>query len=206
MANKTRAIQINQLDLIRLNLTLDHIENGAKRAMANAINKTLPTVRTHASKLIRETVTIKSEYAKKTLFLHYANLGTVTGKFSVQSGMQPFSRFDVRQVKDGVSVKVRTNKPRKIIREAFLITFASGHKAVVWRKFGHHKDPKPVRKNTPYARLKREFRFPLGQLFGPRTSDIVSNPEVMTALLTRGNEKLRANLESQVDWLLSTAP
>jgi hypothetical protein len=200
------SIEIDKSSLLRLELALAHIKDGAKRAAAGAINKTLPTVRTHASQLIRQEVTIKSEYAKKTMYLQYANSGRVVAKFSVRSGQQPLARFDVRQVKQGVSVKVRRNKPRKVIREAFIITFASGHKAVVWRKYGHRKDPKAVRPGLAYARLKHEFRFPLGQLFGPRTSDIVSNPEVMNALLAKGNERLKANLESQTDWLLSTAP
>ena len=195
-------IHINALQLAKLEVTLFHIQDGSRKAMNNAINRSLPGVMTDASRKIREKVTITDKGAKKAMKIQKSDVAKLGGKFVTFGGMIPLTEYSVNQTKKGLSVRVRKDKPRYLIEGAFLATMKSGHKWAGWRAY-KPEQKRPVRQ-LRYGRLPKKYRLPLSkELFGPRVPDVMGNDDVMNPVLAKAQERLDKNLESQVDWLLS---
>lgn len=196
------AIEINKMQLLDLELTLAHIEGGSRKALNNAINRTLPGVMTDASRKIREKVTITDKGAKAAMKIQKSSESNLGGKFVSFGGKVPLTEYSVNQTKKGLSVKVFKDKPRYLVEGAFMVVMKSGHKWAGWRAY-KPEQKRPVRP-IGYASLPKKYRLPLSkELYGPRIPDLMNMDDVMNPVLTMAQERLDANLESQVDWLLS---
>jgi hypothetical protein len=187
---------------------LKGIEGGADKAIARALNKTAHAVESDAAKKITEKLNVTQGTVKKDFKLCRATYTKLTA--AVRSKGKPVAlgkTLRVRQIQRGVSVMVKRDKPRKVIRHAFIGKIGS-HKGVFQRTYTQKSDYKPVypiRDKKFYGHLPRKYRLPAKELFGPRVPDIFSNQDVMGPILQSAGERLEKNMGHEAEFVLQEA-
>lgn len=149
------------------------------RAMKNAGSSALRSMRTEASKNIREKKGIQVGQIDKALRTIPANTRPVWTLLARAKPL-PLIAFGARQVKSGVSVEVTKGK-RMIVRHAFLATMQSGHKGVFMR----HGPPRIAGKGR-YAGKRRQ---PIVEKFTAPVSSVVAQTGPL--ILERGKREFQ---------------
>lgn len=194
-------IQINQDDIAKVKRMMDGVKDGAARVMMRSINKTLTGVKTDASTEVRAVITAKKSAVDATFKTTSATLTQMSGRFESTQKAMPLIDFSTSQTQKGVSVQVRKDRPRKVIPGAFQQTMKSGHKGVFWREY---KGEKPaVKKKIAYGALPKRYRLPIKQLYGPRVPEILGNDAVMAPVLVKAGDRLKTNIEHELNYELS---
>lgn len=181
------SIDIDRQQLARATLLLSSVKNGASRAIARAINKTLDGIKTDASVEIRIIVTARKKDVDRTFSLSRATATRPQGSFRSTGRPLPLIAYSVRQTKKGVSIQVRRDRPRKVIPHAFIATMKTGHRGAFWRQ---------------KVNGRIVGRLPIEELSGPRVPDILSNEPVMVNVLASARERIDKNMAHEIDYEL----
>lgn len=216
------AIKMDETDRITVEKMLADLKGAGTRVTVRAVNKTLTGVKTDASAAIRVVVTAKKAAVDKTFKISKASEARPSAYISSTGLPLPLIDYAARQTQKGISVQVRKDRPRKVVRSAFIASMKSGHKGVFWREWHHSWTMRPnfskadtlisrsgyfwsekLKRFLPAAMLARKYRLPIKERFGPRVPDIMSNEPVMKSILTKADDRLHKNLMHETEYELS---
>ncbi len=106
-------------------------ERAIDAATVTALNRTMSSVQTEASRLIRDRYTIKASVAKKQMRISRASKSRLFADLIVSGRRIPLIEFAARQTRKGVTVNV--TRQRKLVRGVFIARMKSGHVGVYER-------------------------------------------------------------------------
>lgn len=189
-------IRVDTKDLKSVEKSLSRLKGSVPKVQIRALNKTLTGVKTDKSAAIREDLNLKKKYVGGHIKVYKAGGGKVGGRVSTTSKPVGLINFTgTRQIRKGVSIKVKKKGARKIISHAF-IAAAKGSKQVFGREFkGTRKAFKP---GFPYAALPRSYRYPIRRMAGPRLTDNLGKPAVIKKIEIRAGDRLIKNIDHEV--------
>jgi hypothetical protein len=102
----------------------------------------------------------------------------------------------------GVSVKIKKTGARQVLKHAFIHTMKSGHEGVFERARALYR-ARPFNPLFPYARLPREMRLPVEELFSLRIQDEYSKEPVLNVVLYHSGEVYSKNIDQELSYELS---
>jgi hypothetical protein len=177
---------------------INKISRGTGKVKARAVNRTLTGMRTDAVREIQKEITPKAKVIRSSFKIKKAYQSHPKGSLTSEGRPLNLVHFRARQTKKGVSVQVKKQKKRKLLKHAFIAKL--GYKPrVYWRKYkGPRKKVRPIN----YAALPFLFRFPVKPLHGPRIPDILSNDDVMNRLEEKADERLKKNFNHELKYFL----
>lgn len=197
------AIKLNQADLANVRLVLSGVKNGAEKVITRSINKTLTGVASTTKKQIAVHYNLTQKKIGENLKTFKASFSNLSG--SVQSKGKPLSLTSfggTRQVLKGVNVKVLKEKPKTLLKHAFVQT-AKNSSQVFWRKREGFASGIPSRKGFPYGRLPKKYRYPMIRLTGPRVEDEFAKPRTIDAVTKYGGDRIVVVMEQELSFELS---
>lgn len=214
-------IKINETDRLSVEKMLADLKGAGTRVTVRAVNKTLSGVKTDSSAAIRVEVTAKKAAVDETFKISKAS--AANPRAYIASTGKPLALIDYssRQTNNGVSVQVRKDRTRKVVKHSFIASMKSGHKGVFWRRWHEksttmklNKTDKAIMRSgfvwsaklnryVPMAWLPKQYRLPIEELYGPRVPDIMSNDPVMKSILTKADDRLHKNIVHELDYELS---
>lgn len=173
--------------MFKINITTrDKIEMLKPRhviaAEVRAINKTARGLRTQISKGVRKRVALKSSTVKQSLSLEKARRrANPQARLSIKPKPISLKHYGARQIRKGVSVRVKKSSGRKLIKHAFMVAKLGGH---------------------PFQR-DGEARLPISKLWGPSVRQQVGEirPELEKYILKSMGKRTR----EEIDWELEKA-
>lgn len=204
------AIEFDQVKLRAAIRALDAIGGEANQAMMRAINRTLDGVNTDAARAIATELNLTQANIKKNFSKFTATRASVKGTWRSKGKPVKLIDYGAIQVAGGVAVKIKKNRPKKIIKHAFVTTMKSKHKGAFQRTTDKVGTGRPIGNtatlhlNFP-GRWERKYRLPIKELHGPRVEDILENPPVMGDTLEKASVRLNARLEHEVNYILTKA-
>jgi hypothetical protein len=111
----------------RVQRALDRLQaEVAQKAAARAVNRTMEQARTAMSQEIRRTYAIDARTVRERLSIKRASFfgGVLTIEATLLASDKPRAanviRFSARQTAQGVTVKIRRDQPRKLLRGVFI--------------------------------------------------------------------------------------
>ena len=152
------------------------------------------TTRKEAAQTIQKTLNAKSGAIKKHLKIERATAADLNG--AIQSAYEPLRVTDfrgARQTRKGVTVRMRTDKPRKLFAHAFIATMKSGHRGAYIRA-------RDLKRWTKGRRGPRSQNLPIVELFGPNDQTVFG--ENLDDLVKLSNKELDKKLAAEIDWAL----
>ncbi len=165
----TSKIEVDKTDLFKLEVTLAGIKNGVPRVLSNSINKTIKTTQVQAVKLIGQDLNLPAKRIKKDFKQDKANFSKLKGGLIAAGEPVGLINFAARQVKAGVSHKVKRVSARSTTRHAFIA--ARGTKShVFWRAYDGPR--KPAMPGRNYAAMPKMYTHPIHIREGPRIEDV----------------------------------
>ncbi len=194
-------INIDKSELAAMKAVVYGIQNGQKKVLTRAVNKTLIGVRTDATQEIYNILSLTKTRIKKSFKITKMTWGSPTA--NIRSTGKPVGLatfWGTRQIKAGVSSKVKRTGPRKVTKFAF-IGMRGNVKQAYWRRYKGAKVA--FRPGVPYSMLPEEYRLPVKRLTGPRIQDIYDDPAVMKVVLKKADVRMSKNLNHETDFLLS---
>lgn len=189
---------------------LSEIKNGTATAMYRAINRALDGVSTDAAKVIATEVNLTQKIIKGDFSTYKATPDKIAGTFRSRGRPVALIHYGASQVGTGVSVRIKKDRPRKVIAYAFIATMKSGHQGVFQRTTDKKGTGTPIGStgklllNDP-GKWPRQYRLPIKELFGPRVEDIFENKPVMDETLDKAAIRLNERFEHEVEYLLERA-
>jgi len=197
------SVKLNPIDVADVKAMLSRLSaDETNKAMARGINTTMTGVRTDGVKILSEHYALTATAIRESWKIRKALFRDPSGVVSSKGTFIRLIKFGARQNKSGVSVKVLRSKPRATVEHAFIAKIRGDQKEeqVYWRKYkGPHKKPVAGR---AYARMPREYKFPVQALYGPRIQDHLGDPGIMGTLTKMAGERLSKNMEREVDSIL----
>lgn len=141
-------VKVDQGQLLKVELMLNGIRKGADRALMRALNKTVTKSKTRSSQEIRKQVNLKASYVKGKLTIKRAAISKLSARITANRRGLLLTRYGAKKVKAGVTVKVKRNGERKLLRGAFLIRLRRGsidNAGAIGVAYREGKKPKPVK-------------------------------------------------------------
>jgi hypothetical protein len=180
----------------------------ASKILSQAINKTLPGVRTDAVQEIYDVLALTKTAIRKYMTIKkYAKPTDMTGIFDVTSKPIPLINYQATQTKKGVSVRVLRAGSKSLIKHAFIATMKSGHKGVFWRKErwpGRVWKTGVPRKIPPWDTSPSEdIRLPIHELYGMRATDVLDHGTHMEVVLAKAGDRYDKNVANAYNFWLS---
>lgn len=165
-----------------------------ERAHRRTINDLTLQSATASSRKIRERYTVKAGELKKKLRTRLLTAGSRVAKIRVEGrrlGLLAFA--GTRQTKTGVSVKLKHQGRRKIIRHAFLREIKGGRQAWrrVWRRTHPAEPVRPMRPAAQYGAMPRLYRLPLEKVTTIGPAEMFDHPNVYAEIERVVDEKAR---------------
>jgi len=200
------AVEISKLDLAALDRILIGTKNGAVPVLVRALNKTLTSVRSQAAKEVAADLNVTQKRIKANFVKsHKATWKNPTAGFVAKGKPLPLVDFmGTRQVKKGVSVKIKKSGAREIIKHAFKNILWRGKEDIGQRIYeGERKPPRGTYPYTSYRALPFEYRWPVRRLTGPRVEDELGKPNVIGAVMAHASLRLDVILEQELNFELS---
>ena len=156
-----------KIELRGLEEALEAVDNHvAQKAARRTINDLCKRGRTALSRHIRETYNIRAGSAKAEIDIELLGASGGRAALSVSGTRMPLTDFSgTRQVGAGLSVQVRKDRPRSVIRHGFLATMGSGGERALRRQWRRLNPEAPVgRADRAWSRLPKRYRLPAEQL------------------------------------------
>ncbi|MBF0395771.1 MAG: phage tail protein [Desulfobacterales bacterium] len=194
------SVSINQSDLNAVRLLLNGLQNSVPKVLCRAINKTLSGVQTDAVSEIADELNLTKTRIRKDFKISRASLSNTSGKVVSKGKPVGLASFiGTRQTKTGVSVKVKKQGKRSVLKHAF-IAKAKTAENVWWRKYSGTR--KQFRPNFKYAKLPKKYKLPIQRLTGPRIQDIFAKDKVIKKVETKAKVRLDKNFAHEIDYEL----
>lgn len=203
-------VGINERNLSSAIQHLTGIKNGLPLAIMRAINRTLSGVKTDAQKAVKEHVTLPMKHIRPAFYVRKASKNNMAGYVAAAMNYKP-ALIDYRvrpktpyrkarwlsvgrsggsvweaggrRPKKGVSGQIFSQGRRQVFPGSFVQEMASGHVGI-------------------FRRTSKD-RLPIRELFGPSVPDVLRQPDVLSAVEAKAQERLNARLDHEVQYLLS---
>jgi hypothetical protein len=160
-------------------------------ALSRAINRTVTTVQTEASKQVRKEYNLKAARVKKNFSLGKSTKNNLSAHWRSKGEPVGLLNFGARQNKKGTSVKVLKSSSRKTVRHAFIQVGRNKQKHVFRRELDSSGKMVP--------------RYDIHRLTGPRVEDALSKDHVQKALQDKADTYLQTRLDAEANYILSKA-
>ncbi|MBI9092909.1 MAG: hypothetical protein JEZ12_27145 [Desulfobacterium sp.] len=202
-------IEMSRADIAQVESLLSDVKNGSKRALTNALNKTLKTVQTQAAKAVGADLALTAKRIKQDFAIKKARFSDITGSFVSKGVPIGLMQFAAKQTKKGVSFKVKRKGKRSVVRHAFIAPAKNGGGLHVWWRGKIWK--RPVNPKLKYGALPRKYRFPVSsskktrgiqRLTGPRIEDILGESTMWEGICVDAAGKYVENLGGQIEDIL----
>lgn len=174
-------IAINSIGLEELTNKIMRLKNGEK-AIANAINRSLITMRKESSKAIRESYTAKASDIKKTIRLEKASKSNLEGTFYSSGTKISASHFKITPKTDTTGLN----------KKAVKVEIKKGSKYTVSRGFNW---------NSNLFRRKGNARLPIKKEMGPSVPQMLENEDVLDSITQKAHETLEKRLAHEYERL-----
>ena len=126
---------------------------------SGAINRTLPAVRTRATRRLAEEINLRQKDIRDQISIKPASEAKLEGSVTVSRKPVPLIDFiGTRETRDGVSVQLRRGGRREVLKGTFIARMKSGHEGVFERRY---KAGRNVFEGPRFGRLPIEERFGL---------------------------------------------
>ena len=135
-----------------------------EKALRHTMTETRRSAVTALSKAIRHEYAIKAKDAKAGMRV-WSDGASVFLRLSGKP--LSFKRFDTSQTKKGVTVKIRKDRKRKLVRGAFIQQSLGGH--VFARQMKYRRDASKEEKKLMRRRLKKFYTLSLAQMANENT-------------------------------------
>lgn len=170
-----------KLDTRPLSNVLSGISKATGRtALRRSLNRAGKAMETQTIREVRNEVTLKARDVRKAI--RRPTLRAGSGSAAVEIGVSlrpvPIASFQARQVRKGVSVKIKKSGGRKVIPRTFKATMKSGHEGVY--------------------RRKTNKRLPIQELFSTSAGSTIREREILRRIQARGSEQFRKDLRDQI--------
>jgi hypothetical protein len=198
-------VQIDSSSLAEVNSLLLGISDGARKVLVNSLNETVKKGKKVCVDTINSVVTLKKTPMNKEIRYNLASLNqaAINASITATGKRQKLINYSVQQTQKGVSVQIYRNKPREIIKTAFIATMKSGHKGVYERKTSQRGKGTPTGKlETRWGALPRQYRLPIEELYSQSVEDWFGHAEIMQQILFQLGELTEQELKPQVDELM----
>ncbi|WP_456390631.1 phage tail protein [Hydrogenimonas sp.] len=135
---------------MRIDVKIDGIDEALaalnpkeyKKALSKTVRRMGQRLKTTATKEVRKTYSIKANKLKDKIKTRTMTDGNdVAWRFKISGNQSSLINFGARKTKKGVSVKVRKDRGRRVIRGAFIATGKNGN-VHVFQRIG--KDRLPI--------------------------------------------------------------
>lgn len=127
-------------------------EKAYRKAMNRTIRRMGQRFRTTATKEVRKTYNVKASKIKQYM---RAKMDGDTFKMYIKSSTVSLMNFGARQTKKGVSVKVRKDRGRKVIKGAF-IAVGKNNNLQVFKRVGKERLPIESKKTLSITQMFNE--------------------------------------------------
>ncbi len=194
------SISMDKLSVASLQEAVGGIKNGLVAVRTRAVNKTLTGAKTEAVAAVYMKLNLTKTRIRQDFYITKATYTKPVGKLEARGkpvGLISFS--GTRPTLKGVSVLVRRDGVRTILRHAFIAT-AKTAENVWWREWSGPRQPK--KPTVKYGRLPRDYRYDIHRLEGPRIEDILADDTTMYEVMDRSAIRYRDNLDYELDRLL----
>lgn len=194
------SVQIDKTQLARVENTLRFVGNESSVALSRAINRTIDGVRTDATDIIAEAVSLPktfirsggSKAGEKTFHIVRATPQAPTGSIRTQGANVPLIQYsNQRGVKKAyakrIVVEVKRDQGKHTMRHVFIPVLRSGHRGLF----------QVVQGQTAVTGRPR-----IKELYGPRIPDILSNTANFDKLMQAAQDRLDARLAHEIDYIL----
>jgi hypothetical protein len=151
---------------------LKSIKLGYPRALNAALNKTVGQARTLAVAGVNARLNLTKKVIREYTAIHRSNFNTLTSKLDVIGKPVPLANYGAREVKRGVTVKVRRDGSRELIQGAFMRTMKSGHTGVFKRGIEHQYRKKAAPRREARNNVWGSTVLPIDELDGPHISEV----------------------------------
>lgn len=133
-------LKLDDKQVRKISDSLRHMPNGTQKALASAINKVLPGVRTDAVRAVAKVYTVKQSEARGTMTIRKASRSKAEGAVRSDGSPIPLIKFSVRpksvtkkRPKRGLTVQVKRGQAKRL-PGGFIAQMGSGHIGVYTRK------------------------------------------------------------------------
>jgi len=210
-------VVIDKAGMAEVERTLSILKLGSAEAIRFATNDVMAGIKTEASRLVREQVTLQAKIVSQHFIINKMFPSNMTADITCTGKPVPLIHYAAKQTIKGVTLKVEKDGTRKRLDHAFIATMKSGHTGVFWREdrrrgSGKLKPGKQIKIPSPKKRsgeqiLNKEHNFQLGirELYGPRVPDVFDDPDVMNPTLQHADERFSDRLEYHTGRLLDKA-
>ncbi len=101
--------------------SLLHTNAHAKKRCQQALNRTLQRSRTKMTNLIGEKLNLRKKSIRELITIQKANKDTgLIGKLTIKHKPVPLIEYNAKQNRKGVSFKVFKDRPRQLVKHAFI--------------------------------------------------------------------------------------
>lgn len=181
-------IEITAEAVERVEAILAGVQNGAERALSNAINRGISRVKTGAIRRVKEIYTVQSGAFNEAtrIRVNKASTGNLVGFVSFAGYKIPLYKFKVTPTAPGVKKQVRAAVMKgggTPFEDAFIAQMRSGHIGVFERE---------TRK-----------RLPIEEKMGLSAAQMVGNEKVIETLEEEAQQLVNQRLEHEINRLLS---
>lgn len=180
-------LKIDKRALDDLHRAFRHIPEKAPKAIAAALNKTLPGIRTDAVREVTQAYWVKVGDARKTMTIRKASPSRLEATVRSDGEAIPLYKFRV--------------KPKTITKKRP----AGGVHATVKRGDGgriKHSFIAPVGERNRVMMRNGKARSPIKQLFGPAVPLMLKREDGLRRVEAKGAERFDKNLDHEIDRIL----
>ena len=184
-------IELNKADVAKVNIMLGGVKNGAPKVLTRAINKTLTGTRSTAKKEIAKHYNLTQKRIDQDFTTNKANWSKLSGGVVAKGkpiGLLSFS--GTRQTTKGVTGKILKEKPRYLIKSAFITRAGIA---------GSSTGEKPL----GVFRRAGKKRYPIHRLTGPRVEDEFAKPRTYNAVTDYAQDRITTTMDQELNFELS---
>lgn len=225
MAGTSFNLKFDEGDLLKVNLLLGEVKNGAPKVMTRAINKTLTFTKSEAVKTIAIDLNLTQDRIREDFWTVKADFENVSGAVWAHGRPVNLSSFigtteTVSDFNGGVSVKVKKSGSRVRLRHAFLWTrfkkpglsinpetgaligdIAQTAFQREWHDYHTFRS-----RFSPWKKFGPKYRLPVETLSGPRIEDEYAKDRVMNPVLIETKAELDRRLNEELEIAFKALP
>lgn len=202
----TAVIQIDQAALAEASAMLTDVRNGTDRALAMAINRVAPRIRTAMSTAVRQQVVLRAAYVNAALELEKARIGRMRASISTPEKGVPL----VQYMTSSRLMAFKTGKPatKRLIQAPFVRVAAGGKLTrVQGESLGGGKFAGAwvgtTRRGitqifTPVDPGDRRWGRPIRPLYGPSISQVLSQSKTGKTLIDEAAQSASGRLPAEL--------
>lgn len=153
--------KLSDVDTREVKSFLGDFAGQTKTIIARALNKALKNTKTFTVKIIRETYMIKASRIKQNLKSKKASKNGLNAVLDATGKRISLISFGARQVKKGVSYKIRKEGGRELIPGAYIAPGKGGKGTFIYQRL---KQYRMGRKKTPLSKplsWPKRYRYPI---------------------------------------------